>query len=64
MLWPAHDYNGFSCSTVGEERRHNPRFTRSEDEFVQLMQTLDLRRPSMIDKAVPWNLNCGVQPDA
>ena len=48
VLYPAHDYKGQTATTVGEERRHNPRLTKSEPEFIQLMQGLNLAYPKKI----------------
>jgi glyoxylase-like metal-dependent hydrolase (beta-lactamase superfamily II)/rhodanese-related sulfurtransferase len=60
LVYPAHDYNGRRVSSVGEEKRFNPRFAgRSRDEFVQLMDALDLPKPKRIQEAVPANLAGG-----
>jgi glyoxylase-like metal-dependent hydrolase (beta-lactamase superfamily II) len=63
LVYPGHDYNGFTCSTIGEERRFNPRLGagRSRDEYIQIMQNMDLEKPKMIDLAVPGNQACGLQ---
>ncbi|GAB0200427.1 persulfide dioxygenase ETHE1, mitochondrial [Grus japonensis] len=63
LVYPAHDYNGQTVSTVGEERRFNPRLTLSPDDFVTLMEGLNLPRPHLMDVAVPANLRCGIQDD-
>ncbi|KAM3921168.1 persulfide dioxygenase ETHE1, mitochondrial [Leptodactylus fuscus] len=60
-LYPAHDYTGQTVTTVDEEKRLNPRLTKSEAEFVKIMNNLNLPRPKQIDIAVPANLVCGVQ---
>ncbi|CAJ1062792.1 persulfide dioxygenase ETHE1%2C mitochondrial [Xyrichtys novacula] len=60
LVYPAHDYLGQTASTVGEERRFNPRLTKSEDEFVNIMDNLNLPKPKKIDISVPANLVCGV----
>ncbi|XP_034057035.1 persulfide dioxygenase ETHE1, mitochondrial isoform X2 [Gymnodraco acuticeps] len=52
---------GQTASTVGEERRFNLRLTKSVDEFVNIMNNLNLPKPSKIDVSVPANLVCGVQ---
>lgn len=64
-LYPGHDYQGRTATSVDEERRHNPRLggLRSEDDFVGYMQNLGLPHPKQIDVAVPANLRCG-RPDA
>ncbi|XP_066064423.1 persulfide dioxygenase ETHE1, mitochondrial isoform X2 [Chamaea fasciata] len=62
-VYPGHDYNGHTVSTVGEERRHNPRLRLSPDEFVALMEKLQLPRPRLMDVAIPANLRCGIQDE-
>lgn len=61
-LYPAHDYKGFTVTSVQEERQFNPRLTKSKTDFIQIMANLRLDYPKMIDKAVPANLMCGQQP--
>lgn len=60
LVYPAHDYLGQTASTVGEERKFNPRLTKNLDEFVKIMDNLNLPKPKKIDIAVPANLVCGV----
>ncbi|RYR50413.1 hypothetical protein Ahy_A07g037014 isoform C [Arachis hypogaea] len=48
-------------STVGEEMQYNPRLTKDEETFKNIMANLNLSYPKMIDVAVPANLVCGVQ---
>jgi sulfur dioxygenase len=60
LVYPAHDYQGRPCSTIGEEKRLNPRLTKSRDEFKAVMAGLNLPRPKQIDAAVPANMRCGV----
>jgi glyoxylase-like metal-dependent hydrolase (beta-lactamase superfamily II)/rhodanese-related sulfurtransferase len=64
-VWPAHDYRGRTVTSVGEERRFNPRLGggRSADEFKRIMSQLILPRPAKMDLAVPANLTCGVAPE-
>jgi glyoxylase-like metal-dependent hydrolase (beta-lactamase superfamily II) len=60
LVYPAHDYKGWTVSTIGEERRHNPRLqVSSPEEYVALMQSLKLPNPRLMDVAVPANLRCG-----
>jgi len=61
LLYPGHDYAGRTATTVGEERRYNPRLggERSEEDFVGLMAHLALPHPKQIDVAVPANLRMG-----
>ncbi|XP_054262458.1 persulfide dioxygenase ETHE1, mitochondrial-like [Macrosteles quadrilineatus] len=60
-IFPAHDYKGFTYSTVLEEKTYNPRLTKSKAEFIKLMNNLNLPYPRKIDVAVPANKKCGVQ---
>jgi rhodanese-related sulfurtransferase len=61
MVYPAHDYKGDTVSTIGEERRFNPRLqVKSVDEYVELMSSLKLPDPKMMDVAVPANLRVGL----
>lgn len=60
LVYPAHDYNGWTVSTIGEERRFNPRLqVSSADEYVQIMNSLELSDPRLMDVAVPANRACG-----
>ncbi|KAM6967820.1 persulfide dioxygenase ETHE1, mitochondrial [Aplochiton taeniatus] len=60
LIYPAHDYKGQTVSTVGEEKKFNPRLTKSLEEFVDIMKNLNLKKPAKIDIAVPANLVCGL----
>ncbi|QQR43148.1 MBL fold metallo-hydrolase [Myxococcus xanthus] len=61
LVYPAHDYRGLTVTTIGEEKRHNPRVAgRSRDGFIQLMNNLGLPKPKLIDVAVPANRACGL----
>ncbi len=60
LLFPAHDYKGNLMSTVGEEKRFNPRLSKSVEEFVKIMDNLNLAYPAQIDRALPLNLVCGL----
>lgn len=60
VVLPGHDYRGFTRSSIGEERRHNPRLAgRSRDEFIDIMNKLDLPPPKKLASAVPANRACG-----
>ncbi len=60
LVFPGHDYRGWTVSTIGEERAHNPRLqVRSKDDYVALMRGLRLPNPKQMDIAVPANLACG-----
>ncbi|CAN5629550.1 MBL fold metallo-hydrolase [soil metagenome] len=61
LVYPAHDYLGHTVTTIGEEKRLNPRVAgRSEAEFVAFMRALKLPAPKRIDEAVPANRACGL----
>ena len=64
IVYPAHDYNGRTQSSIGDEKSTNPRLgaTKTKDEFVEIMANLNLAYPKKIDVAVPANMRCGV-PD-
>jgi glyoxylase-like metal-dependent hydrolase (beta-lactamase superfamily II) len=60
IVCPGHDYNGFTMSTIHEEISFNPRFKgKSEAEFVELMNGLNLPNPKKMMEAVPANQKCG-----
>ncbi|MBW4562795.1 MAG: MBL fold metallo-hydrolase [Mojavia pulchra JT2-VF2] len=60
LVYPAHDYQGRTVSTIGEEKLWNPRFTgRSRSQFIEVMNNLNLPMPKKILEAVPANQNCG-----
>jgi glyoxylase-like metal-dependent hydrolase (beta-lactamase superfamily II) len=64
LVYPAHDYNGMTVSTIGEERRFNPRLqVSSAAEYAEIMNGLKLSNPRMMDVAVPANLLCGQVTD-
>ncbi|MGA9866862.1 MAG: MBL fold metallo-hydrolase [Acetobacteraceae bacterium] len=61
MVFPAHDYKGDTVSTIGEEKAYNPRLqVKSVDEYVALMNGLNLSNPKMMDVAVPANMRQGL----
>jgi len=60
LVYPAHDYKGWTVSTIGEEKRHNPRLrVKSAAEYAKLMAGLKLPNPKQMDVAVSANLRCG-----
>jgi len=60
LVYPAHDYKGDTVSTIGEEKRFNPRLqVKSIDEYVDVMNNLNLANPKMMDVAVPANMKVG-----
>ncbi len=65
LVFPAHDYNGMTVSTIGEEKRHNPRLQVADKQaYIDLMNGLELSDPRLMDVAVPANLSCGLKPAA
>lgn len=65
LLYPGHDYKGLTVTSVGEEKRFNPRLGDkiTVEDFIANMKCLGLPHPKMISVAVPANLKCG-QPEA
>src|SRR6266852_5598524 len=60
LVYPAHDYKGDTVSTIGEEKAFNPRLqVKSIDEYVALMNNLNLPNPKMMDVAIPANMKVG-----
>ncbi|NDJ23464.1 MBL fold metallo-hydrolase [Nostoc sp. B(2019)] len=60
LVYPGHDYRGHTVSTIGEEKRWNPRFVgRDRSNFIEFMASLDLPEPKKIMEAVPANERCG-----
>lgn len=61
QVFPAHDYKGDTVSTIGEEKRFNPRLqVKSAEDYVHLMNNLNLANPKMMDVAVPANMRQGL----
>ena len=64
LVFPAHDYKGDTVSTIGEEKRYNPRLqVRSIDEYVELMGNLNLPNPKLMDVVVPANMQVGLHQE-
>lgn len=60
LVYPGHDYQGQMVSTIGEEKKFNPRFVgRDRSEFITLMSNLNLPNPQKIMEAIPANQRCG-----
>ena len=61
LIYPGHDYRGFTVSSVAEEQRFNPRLGGDANvgDFQGYMDNLNLPHPKRIDEAVPANLRCG-----
>jgi sulfur dioxygenase len=59
-LYPGHDYNGKVSSTIGNEKKFNPRLqVKNVDEYVELMSNLNLAKPKLIDTNVSRNIKLG-----
>lgn len=65
IVYPAHDYKGRFSSKIGKEKSTNPRLGggKSKEEFIEIMNNLNLSYPKKIDVAVPANMRCGVPDD-
>lgn len=60
LIYPGHDYKGWTVSTIQEEREYNPRLQiHSAAEYAEIMDNLNLPDPKMMDVALPANLRCG-----
>lgn len=64
LVYPGHDYNNRSVSSIGQEKKRNPRLGNEKtiDEFTEMMANLNLPYPKFIDYAVSGNKLCGVCP--
>ncbi len=64
-VWPGHDYQGRTHSSIGQEKAHNARVAgKTLQEFTAIMDALNLPKPKRIEEAVPANLTSGVRHDA
>jgi len=64
LVYPGHDYQERRVSCIGQEKTINPRLAgKSRDAFIQIMASLDLPKPRLIDIAVPANRRCGVDEE-
>ena len=62
LVYPAHDYKGETVTTIGFERKTNPRLqVKSKQEYVDLMSSLNLPNPKLMDIVVPKNRKHGVR---
>ena len=60
LLYPAHDYKGEKVSTIGKEKKQNPRLqVKSVDEYIDIMNNLDLKKPDKLDSNVSRNIKLG-----
>ena len=57
LVYPAHDYNGNRVSSIGEQKKNNPRLqVNSAEQYAEIMNNLNLANPKMMDIAVPANI--------
>lgn len=64
LVYPGHDYKGHRVSSIAQEKLINPRLAgKTRDEFIDLMNNLNLPKPKLIDIAVPANRYCGVDEE-
>jgi len=62
LVYPGHDYKGWTMSTIAEEIKANPRLEpETREAFIELMNNLKLADPKMMDVAVPANRACGLR---
>ncbi len=60
LLYPAHDYKGEKVSTIGKEKKNNPRLQVSNvDEYIEIMNNLDLKKPAELEMNVSKNIKLG-----
>ena len=60
LLYPGHDYNGKKVSTIGNEKKFNPRLqVKNVDEYIEIMSNLNLSKPEMMDSNVGRNIQLG-----
>jgi len=60
LLYPAHDYKGEKFSTIGKEKKYNPRLqVDSVDEYIEIMNNLNLKKPISIEENISKNLKLG-----
>ncbi len=63
LVYPGHDYKGRRVSCIGEEKVLNTRIAgKTEAEFVEIMNSLNLATPRRLHEAVPANLLGGIRP--
>jgi glyoxylase-like metal-dependent hydrolase (beta-lactamase superfamily II)/rhodanese-related sulfurtransferase len=64
LVFPGHDYKGDTVSTIGEEKRFNPRLkVRDASEYAALMASLHLPDPKLMDVSVPANMRQGLHQE-
>ena len=62
LVYPGHDYNGKLSSTIGKEKKFNPRLqVNSVDEYIEIMSKLNLAKPKLIESNVSRNIQLGAK---
>lgn len=62
LVYPGHDYNNRFVSSIADEKANNPRLqAKPKQDFINIMNNLNLPKPKYIDVAVPRNLLCGAE---
>jgi glyoxylase-like metal-dependent hydrolase (beta-lactamase superfamily II)/rhodanese-related sulfurtransferase len=66
IIFPGHDYRGFTRSSIGEEKKYNPRINAqtSLEDFKKTMNELKLSHPKKIHLALPANMACGLEKNS
>jgi sulfur dioxygenase len=60
LLYPAHDYNGKKVSSIGNEKKFNPRLQiKNINEYLEIMDNLNLPKPKLMDKNIAGNIKLG-----
>ena len=60
LLYPAHDYKGEKVSTIGKEKKYNPRLqVNGMDEYIEIMNNLNIKKPAQLELNVSKNINLG-----
>jgi|TARA_B110000881_G_C18547639_1_gene502143 glyoxylase-like metal-dependent hydrolase (beta-lactamase superfamily II) len=60
LLYPAHDYNGKKVSSIGNERKFNPRLqVKNVEDYIEIMENLKMPKPKLIDINISRNIKLG-----
>ena len=60
LLYPGHDYNGKKNSSIGNEKKFNPRLqVNGEKEYIEIMNNLNLPEPKLMGINVARNIKLG-----
>jgi glyoxylase-like metal-dependent hydrolase (beta-lactamase superfamily II) len=60
LLYPAHDYNGKKVSSIGNEKKFNPRLqVKNVEDYIDIMENLNLPKPKLIDINISRNIKLG-----